>query len=314
MPQPARAEGAARAPRRWSLRRVDLGVLVVLGCACIAAERDRPALHAPTQLVLQEPASAATEASARVDVVAGRSPAGGQSASTVMLSMAPACAFYATPWRVQHIIHFIMHGADHRAVDYELSERDYVTLARAVELEGPPEDAVAWTLLQRFAYLYPRYASVAKFVEAYAQPINPAWFPSGALHLGYAQSLREAGKLRDAELEDQRAIRRVANARMPLRAIRSEVLQIIDALFASGADSPYPGSVHYCAPTLHTRDVVQAAAARAAYAAENRFRAEVDVGDPRTENWFFSVSGAATFRVQLAERRLAICHNRSASF
>ena len=227
--------------------------------------------------------------------------------------MAPACAFYATPWRVQRIVHF-ERAADHRSVDYELSDRDYVTLARAVELEGPPEDAVAWTLLQRFAYLYPRYASVAQFVEAYAQPINPGWFPGGAMHLGYVQNLQDAGKLREAELENQRAARRVANARMPLHAIRTDILQIIEALFASGTDSPYPGSVHYCAPTLHTRDVTQAAAARAAYAAENRFRAQADVGDPRTENWFFSVSGAATFRVRLAARRLAICRNTPATF
>jgi hypothetical protein len=297
----------------------------MLGGACIAAELDRPALDPPAQLARLPQPSAATEAPARVAVAvaaerppaAARNVAATTSASSpaaAATSMAPACAFYATPWRVQHIVRFVMRGADHRAMDYELSDRDYVTLARAVELEGAPEDAVAWTLLQRFAYLYPRYPSVARFVEAYAQPINPGWFPSGAMHLSYVQSLRDAGKVREAELENQRAVRRVANARMPLRAIRSEILQTIEALFASGATSPYPGCVHYCAPTVRTRDVTQAAAARAAYAAENRFRAEAEVGDPRTENWFFSVSGAATFRVRLAERRLAICRNKTTPF
>jgi hypothetical protein len=296
-----------------AMRRIGLGALAVLGYACIAAELDQSALDPPSPLPLRQPPSAATQAPARVALAVATASAPATTTkvsaaiSTAVASiMAPACAFYATPWRVQRIVHFVR-AADHRSVDYELSDRDYITLARAVELEGPPEDAVAWTLLQRFAFLYPRYSSVAQFVEAYAQPINPNWFPSGAMHLSAVQNLQDAGKLREAELENQRAIRRVANARMPLSSIRGEIRQIIEALFASGSESPYPGSVHYCAPTLHTRDITQAAAARAAYAAENRFRAEREVGDPRTENWFFSVSGSATFRVQLATRKLAIC-------
>ena len=58
-------------------------------------------------------------------------------------------------------------------VEYELSSEDYVTLARALEYEGPPEYAVAWTLIQRFAFLYPMYPTLDRFIKAYAQPINP---------------------------------------------------------------------------------------------------------------------------------------------
>jgi hypothetical protein len=46
---------------------------------------------------------------------------------------------------------------------YKQTEADLLWLARAVAREGKPYDAVAWTLLQRFALLYPMYPTLAEF-------------------------------------------------------------------------------------------------------------------------------------------------------
>lgn len=66
--------------------------------------------------------------------------------------------------------------------------QDQLWLLRAVEAEGAPKEMVAQALVNRWAYLYDhgyaeQYPTLASLVRAYAQPVNPRWFPGGDLHV-----------------------------------------------------------------------------------------------------------------------------------
>ena len=65
-----------------------------------------------------------------------------------------------------------------------LTPQDVLIWARAVDEEGYPQVGVAWALLQRAAWLTTLGTpmSLGALVTAYAQPINPAWFPGGPKH------------------------------------------------------------------------------------------------------------------------------------
>lgn len=75
---------------------------------------------------------------------------------------------------------------------------DRLWLLRAVEAEGPPQDLVAQTLVNRWAFLWDttpaKYTRLYEYVRAYAQPVNPAWFPDGRLHLQALAKLADAEK------------------------------------------------------------------------------------------------------------------------
>lgn len=68
---------------------------------------------------------------------------------------------------------------------YAVTSNDKLWLLRAVAAEGAPENYVAQTLVNGFiwardAVRYP--GTLADWVRIYAQPVNPAWFVSGAKH------------------------------------------------------------------------------------------------------------------------------------
>lgn len=68
------------------------------------------------------------------------------------------------------------------------SEADAVWLRRAVQREGEPRGWVAQALVNRWAMLRDlpagrSYPTLGSFVRAYAQPVNPRWFPDGDKHL-----------------------------------------------------------------------------------------------------------------------------------
>lgn len=187
---------------------------------------------------------------------------------------------------------------NNKPVTYSVTDDDFLTLARAVEFEGPPQNIVAWTLLQRFGFLYPIYPTLAQFVKAYAQPINPQWFPDGTAHKNWLAKLRAANRTAEADREILDATKRVTMAATPAAKISKRTYQVLAAVFAGG-ESPCPGSVHYRAPTVRTKDIAVAAKARADFAAAKNMLDSIKLGDPRTENWFFSEPGALTFRIQL---------------
>lgn len=64
---------------------------------------------------------------------------------------------------------------------YEVTADDLTWLLRAVEAEGEPRSVVAKALVGRFLWLLPRssYRTLADFVQAYSQPVNPRWLPGG---------------------------------------------------------------------------------------------------------------------------------------
>lgn len=66
---------------------------------------------------------------------------------------------------------------------YEPTDEDRLWLLRAVAREGADQDQVAQALVNGFCHAYAaeHEHSLAHHVQAYAQPINPRWFPEGDL-------------------------------------------------------------------------------------------------------------------------------------
>lgn len=67
---------------------------------------------------------------------------------------------------------------------YTPTDEDRLWLMRAVAAEGPPHEIVAETLVNGFMWArskkrYP--SSLATWVRAYAQPVNPMWFETGRM-------------------------------------------------------------------------------------------------------------------------------------
>jgi hypothetical protein len=65
---------------------------------------------------------------------------------------------------------------------YVPTAEDWVWLARAVEAEGKPRLSVARTLVNLYASTGFSRRSLADLVRAYAQPVNPRWYPEGELY------------------------------------------------------------------------------------------------------------------------------------
>lgn len=67
--------------------------------------------------------------------------------------------------------------------ELEITAEDALWLARALAGEGPPHTHIAQTLVNRWAWLADfvpgTYPTLTSLVRAYAQPVNPAWFPGG---------------------------------------------------------------------------------------------------------------------------------------
>jgi len=130
-----------------------------------------------------------------------------------------------------------------------VSPADVLTLARAVEYEGNPRDAVAWTLLQRAAYVrsHGKAVSIGRLIEQYAQPINPAWFPTGQKHLDEMARLGRIGDAAGARAEQGKAELRVSRARAPWDALSDETRGVVWRVVTGQTPSPVVGAVHYWA-------------------------------------------------------------------
>ena len=81
---------------------------------------------------------------------------------------------------------------------------DALWLRRAVEREGEPREWVAQALVNRWALLKDQgraeYPTLASFVRAYAQPVNPRWFPDGDLHLARLEAHAPRGAAHRADM------------------------------------------------------------------------------------------------------------------
>jgi hypothetical protein len=84
---------------------------------------------------------------------------------------------------------------------YEPTAEDKLWLARAVQAEGPVASQVARALVNGFGvtYAHGTYKTLKDFVRAYAQPVNPRWFPDGDLFLKHAGGVPTAAQLAIAQ-------------------------------------------------------------------------------------------------------------------
>ncbi|MDH5644460.1 MAG: hypothetical protein OEZ01_00545 [Candidatus Heimdallarchaeota archaeon] len=183
-----------------------------------------------------------------------------------------------------------------RAFEYSATDDDALTLARAVAREGRPYDAVAWTLVQRFAWLWPKYPTLAELVQAYAQPVNPRWFPGGDLHQRKVARLRRAGDDAGIADEERRAANRVEYASRAWDELPEAArLAALDAIEAEG-ESPVPGAVHFRASAAPKGASKKQGFDRAQrYAAGRADLADVvriPAGYGPGVNWFFSTPGS----------------------
>lgn len=171
--------------------------------------------------------------------------------------------------------------------EYTITDDDVLTLARAVDREGAPNRAVAWTLVQRFASLYPTYPTLADFVSAYSQPINPRWFPDGDLHEQRMKQLDERGQAD----EQRRAELRVQYARKPWDQLAEESRRAALEAALATVESPVPGAVHFRASKARKDDRPRDALQRARVFAEGRTDlldvVRVPEGYGRGVNWVF---------------------------
>jgi hypothetical protein len=124
---------------------------------------------------------------------------------------------------------------------------DVSTLARAVEFEGLPQDAVLWCLLQRFCYLsaLERGIEIAPFVRSYADSINPAWFMGGERYEEHVSHLRDIGKEDAASFERRKAQARSIKAERPWEMISTKTRDLVLRTLAGATSTPCPGAVHY---------------------------------------------------------------------
>lgn len=120
--------------------------------------------------------------------------------------------------------------------------QDQLWLLRAVEAEGAPREMVAQALVNRWAYLVDHgyaqhFPTLASLVRAYAQPVNPRWYPGGDLHTGAL----ERGQDTEARARTRRDVHstRSAFAASTRAAVRRAML---------GQLTLPPGVVHYSVP------------------------------------------------------------------
>lgn len=135
----------------------------------------------------------------------------------------------------------------------QFSADDVLWLSRAVESEGEPRDLVAQVLVNRWAWLsdyrpgaYPRLADL---VRAYAQPVNPRWFPQGDLFLA---------RLEKAPTSERAALLQQATRRQAQHSTRVQFSAATDQAVRQALTGPITipaGALHYAAPTVIRKDL-----------------------------------------------------------
>ena len=156
-----------------------------------------------------------------------------------------------------------------KAYSAPLSASDVLTLAQAVDHEGAPQNGVLWALVQRWAWLrsggagsnlVDAYPTLGGLVRAYAQPINPRWFPNGDLHLARVRALEKAGRQQAADWEREKAERRPGYARQGWDDFKDSTVDTVGAWARGRLSNPVPGAVHYWAGSQRvSKDAHQAA-------------------------------------------------------
>lgn len=185
---------------------------------------------------------------------------------------------------------------------YKLRENDVIWFARALWREGAPRAAVGYTLLQRFAALYPKYSTLTQFIRAYAQPLNPAWFPTGQRHKRKIARLKKDNRHIEASKEIERAKKRVTYSHTPWSEIPEQYRNLTERLLTGAVPNPTPTAIHFCASQAKrgaTHDQARAAAEQ--YAQKKGLGPPVAVpgGYGLGMNWFFESRGPRPPRIAL---------------
>lgn len=178
---------------------------------------------------------------------------------------------------------------------YQVTPEDRLTLIRSVWREGRPQTAVAFTLLQRFTYIYPTYRYLADFIKAYSQSINPRWFPTGDKHLSAIAALKtetqtQEVKAKIAELESRARLRPVY-ASTPEGEIPKTIIGLVDSILAGNIKSSVPTAIHFKGSSATSSDDQQTAKKKAeSYAKKGNFGDVVptSAGYGQGVNWFFT--------------------------
>ena len=128
---------------------------------------------------------------------------------------------------------------------YEPTPDDVLWLLRAVAAEGPPQDRVAETLINGFMWarsegLWGSKRSLADWVRAYAQPVNPLWYPGG----DKVRESIEATPHLEVDILRKAAVRRdVHSTRTAFtESTRNAVMQALQR------EPAYRGATDYAAP------------------------------------------------------------------
>ena len=175
---------------------------------------------------------------------------------------------------------------------YIITEEDRLWLLRAVNFEGAPQRAVAWTLIQRFAWIFPTYSTLSDFIQAYAQPVNPRWFPDGDLFLKRVQKKRLVGTA--LQYEKVRAEKRIEYASTPISEL-GKYAGIVDLILSGRDKSPIPSSVHYSMSLARPTESNDKAKERAVRVGAQRSMGPVcdaKCGYGVRINWFFAAGGS----------------------
>jgi hypothetical protein len=132
-------------------------------------------------------------------------------------------------------------------------EEDRLWLARAVEAEGEPRDLVAQVLVNRWAWLFDevpgKYMKLRDLVRAYAQPVNPAWFPGGKLFEARVKTLEP---LEQAQAQQQAKNRRDVHSTR--EQFSANTLTAVDQALRGPIVIP-AGALHFAAPFVVRSDL-----------------------------------------------------------
>lgn len=130
---------------------------------------------------------------------------------------------------------------------------DRLWLMRAVEAEGEPRDLVAQTLVNRWCWLWDempgKYTELWELVRAYAQPVNPAWFPEGKLY-------QKSVELLSDELKQSAMLRAIK--RRDVHSTRAHFTPNTTTAVDQALHGPIvipPGALHYAAATSPRDDL-----------------------------------------------------------
>jgi hypothetical protein len=135
------------------------------------------------------------------------------------------------------------------------TDGDALWLRRAVEREGKPRELVAQALVNRWAMLHDQpgpaaYPSLASFVRAYAQPVNPRWFPEGDIHLATLEAHAPRGAAHRADMIARAEARRDVHSTRKI--FRDETLQAVTRALEGPVTLP-AGVTEYAADSKSAR-------------------------------------------------------------